>query len=592
MDSVFRGNIQAWLGLQTKMVTGVTRAAFLLGDADFDAARPMAIWPEQSEISETMSTVAHQAVQRRYMVVNSMAMVAGSDVALACDVMAFPLTFEGRLVGTFCIEMTARSEAKQQAAMQAFSWGMAWLEMLFRQMDQSTAHRLGVVVEIVAKAVAHDRFLASAMAVVNELARQIDCTRVSVGFRDGREMRIAAISNTARMEEKASLVRGLAAAMNEAVDQDHLVAFPAPEGIQVLTLAHEQLKNRFGSPVICTLPLAHDGEAFGAITLERSDDMPFDGQILSLCETIASIAGPILRTKRLEQLSWAGRTRNALGRNLGRLFGRGHLTLKVGALAAVCLLTFLALATGEYRVDADAKLEGTIQRVVVAPFDGYIAEAPARHGDIVKAGQLLARLDDRDLRLELAKWSGERAKIVKEQRQALAEHEHAELRILQAQLGQVDASLSLTEEKLARTRLSAPLDGVVVSGDLSQSLGAPLERGDVLFEVAPLDGYRIMLEVDEREITQVHTGQQGELALSGLPHQIHAFTVERILPVSTAEDGQNFFRVEAALLENDGLLRPGMAGVGKIDVGERRLIWIWGHELTDWLRLMLWRWWG
>ena len=266
--------------------------------------------------------------------------------------------------------------------------------------------------------------------------------------------------------------------------------------------------------------------------------------------------------------------------------------MKVSAIAAAGLLAFLVFAKGEYSVDADAKLEGTIQRVVVAPFDGYIAEASARHGDIVKAGQLLARLDDRDLKLELAKWSGERAKIVKEQRQALAEHEHAELSILQAQLDQADASLSLAEEKLARTRLSAPLDGIVVSGDLSQSLGAPLERGEVLFEVAPLDGYRIMLEVDEREITQVHPGQQGELALSGLPHQLHAFTVERILPVSTAEDGQNFFRVEATLKENAGLLRPGMAGVGKIDAGERRLIWIWGHELTDWLRLTLWRWWG
>ena len=71
----------------------------------------------------------------------------------------------------------------------------------------------------------------------------------------------------------------------------------------------------------------------------------------------------------------------------------------------------------------------------------------------------------------------------------------------------------------ARTRLSAPLDGLVVSGDLSQSLGAPLERGDVLFEVGPLDGYRIMLEVDEREVAQVRPGQQGDLALSGLPHR-------------------------------------------------------------------------
>ena len=119
-----------------------------------------------------------------------------------------------------------------------------------------------------------------------------------------------------------------------------------------------------------------------------------------------------------------------------------------------------------------------------------------------------------------------------------------------------------------------------------------MKKGEVLFSVAPLNSYRVILEVDEREIDQVRPGQQGELALSGLPHQLHSFEVERILPISTAADGQNFFRVEAALRESAGLLRPGMAGVGKIDAGERRLIWIWGHELTDWLRLTLWRWWG
>jgi hypothetical protein len=35
-----------------------------------------------------------------------------------------------------------------------------------------------------------------------------------------------------------------------------------------------------------------------------------------------------------------------------------------------------------------------------------------------------------------------------------------------------------------------------------------------------------------------------------------------------------------------------MLGVGKIDAGEHRLIWIWTHQLIDWLRLSLWSWWG
>jgi hypothetical protein len=36
-------------------------------------------------------------------------------------------------------------------------------------------------------------------------------------------------------------------------------------------------------------------------------------------------------------------------------------------------------------------------------------------------------------------------------------------------------------------------------------------------------------------------------------------------------------------------LRPGMEGVAKIDIGRRRLIWIWTHSLFDWLRVWTWQ---
>ena len=240
-------------------------------------------------------------------------------------------------------------------------------------------------------------------------------------------MRIAAISNTARLEERANLVRATAAAMNEAADQDKRVLVPAADGDQVLALAHTQLKAQFGAPAVCSIPLSHHGKVFGAMTFERSGDQLFDTQTVTLCETVAAIVGPILQTKRLAQLPWTTRARKALRAQTSKLFGQGHLTVKVSAAAMAGVLLFLAFVTGDYRVDADARLEGTIQRVVVVPFDGYLAEAPVRAGDIVEQGQLLSRLDDRDLKLELAKWSGERAQLIKAQREALAKHERAEL---------------------------------------------------------------------------------------------------------------------------------------------------------------------
>jgi multidrug efflux pump subunit AcrA (membrane-fusion protein) len=150
----------------------------------------------------------------------------------------------------------------------------------------------------------------------------------------------------------------------------------------------------------------------------------------------------------------------------------------------------------------------------------------------------------------------------------------------------------LLEEQLSRIAVTAPFDGVVVAGDLSQSLGAPVERGDILFEVAPLDSYRVILEVDERDIGPVSRDQTGTLALTGMPEDKLEIRVDKITPISTAEDGRNYFRVEASLVgETPAILRPGMEGVGKISVGQRKLIWIWTHKIVYWIRMFSWSWW-
>ena len=100
----------------------------------------------------------------------------------------------------------------------------------------------------------------------------------------------------------------------------------------------------------------------------------------------------------------------------------------------------------------------------------------------------------------------------------------------------------------------------------------------------------MILQVDERDISRLALGQRGELVLSGLPGQALPIVVHQITPVSTAQDGRNFFRVEAQLEGSAPRLRPGMEGVGKVSVGEERLIWVWTHGFTDWLRLAVWNW--
>ena len=235
-------------------------------------------------------------------------------------------------------------------------------------------------------------------------------------------------------------------------------------------------------------------------------------------------------------------------------------------------------------------LEGIVQRAIGAPFNGYVVEAPARPGDVVRQGDLLGRLDDRELKLERLKWFTQREQFFKQYHEATAKHDRAQALINEAKADEAEAQVFLLDEQLLRARISAPFDGIVISGDFSQSLGVSVERGQTLFEVAPLRGYRVVVQVDERDIGWVAIGQKGELALPSIPGTVFPLTVTRITPISTAKEGRNYFRVEAELQKTSERLRPGMEGVGKIFAGRARLIWIWTHDVTEWISLKVWTW--
>jgi len=421
------------------------------------------------------------------------------------------------------------------------------------------------------------------MTIATHLATQLDCSRVAIGFKCRHGIRVEALFHNARLDRKSRLVQQIEAVMGEAMDQDVTLTWPAGEKNPHITRHHQDLARNQDDAAICTVLFGADQHIHGAITFERHEGGRFDAASRAFCETAAHLVGPLLLLKRRAQ----GRIAEWLRR---RLHDRRRPMLMAAAAALALLGAGMTLAPFNYHVDADAVLRGSVQRSVVAPIDGFVAEAPVRPGDTVKSGQLLARMDDRDLHVQQLKWQGEKARLQKEYREALAQHDRTQVSVLRSKLAQAQAELDLVEKKLARTRISAPIAGIVVDGDPSQSLGAPVNRSDALFEITPLDDYRVDLKVDERDIAHVQAGQQGALRLNGQPEVTHPFRVTRITPLSTAEEGRNFFRVEGHLDTTAPGLRPGLQGVGKIEAGEHSLAWIVGHRAWEWLALKLWAW--
>jgi biotin carboxyl carrier protein len=483
-----------WLAWQCTMITGTCHGVIALGAPDQGPYRPTACWPEGSDPSVALSKTAKAAISKRKGVVAELKL-SNSDDGVDRDAIAYPIVIDGKLLGVAAIEVERHPDVRQKSVLQMLQWGAAWFQAMCDQQGQAQQQsaaaggdNLGMVLELVGTAVEQDRYQAAATAVVTELATRLKLERVSLGFIHGKHIKVEALSHSARFEGRQSLLRQIGAAMDEALDQESTIVYPAASKIGTdVSRAHGKLAGQHGARAVCTVPLSMDHEIYGAITFERPGREPLGPETIKLCEQVAALVGPILEVKRRDDRWLATKALDSLSRHGGRLFGKGHLVVKMIVLLLAGLITFLSIATGQHRVAATAALEGTVERVAVAPEDGYVATAVVRPGDVVKQGQELATLDSKDLELELVRRTSQGAQLAKEYREALAKFERAQVSILRARIEQSDAQIALLNAQLARTKILAPFDGVIVSGDLTRTLGSPVERGQVLYKIAPLN---------------------------------------------------------------------------------------------------------
>ncbi len=472
--------------------------------------------------------------------------------------------------------------------------------------------RSGGVLRLQARALEHERFGAAATAVVTEMAQLLRCDRVSVGFHHQGRVRVAALSHGGDIQQQQQLVRCLAAAMHEALDQHNLIVHPMPRNSAPgLTLAHAELARHNGRLPICTVPIISRGRLFGAFLLERREGI--DLHTLETAKDAASFIGPLLELKHRLNQPVGGRIADAVappGRRigpvgplgpLGPLWPLGPLMLRTPALvAAGCAVLLVALAfwPTTLRVVAPARVEGAGQRVVAAPVDGFVHSVAVRPGEVVKAGQLLLRLEDRDLALERDKWAAEASQLDKVYREALTQDEAATIVVARSKFEQAQAQLNLVQRQIERTRITAPLDGVVLSGDWSQAVGSPVKRGQELMTVAPDQRFRIVAEVDEQDIARLQVGQQAQVMFGALVGHSVPLTVQRIAPVATALEQGNVFEVDALPADAASAaggssatpaLRPGLRGVVRIDIEPSTLGAVYWQRASHWLQRTSWR---
>lgn len=572
---------------------------------------PVALWPSQADASALLSIADEVREAGRGLVsqLDKSSLAIGYPVRdLAGDAQEH---VEPALLGAVALRIVLPEglQGHEAAAQTSLLPLMHRLEDGVATLERDALQRLHVMghlqqknltqhLSLLADVLSEARFVAAAMQLVSRLASQFEAERVSLGWRRGARTCVEQISHSAHFNRKMNRIRATETAMDETLDQCSSAVWPAPplEGLdRKVVRAQAALGEMTGMSAVASVPMLDNTHPLGAVTLER--DTPFSAEEIRTLESLLALCARALEEKRRNDRPLPLKVIVAGGEHLGRLFGPGNLGYKLTGLVLAGVLAFSILATGVDRVAADAVLESYEQRAITTPFRGYIEATQVRPGDRVEAGQPLASMETRDLLLERLQWQSELAKFERQQQEMRADGNRASLNVLAAQQDQAQARLALVNSRLARATLMAPFAGVVVSGDLTQRLGEAVEQGEELFRVSPLDNLRLELEVPEARIDDVQVGQKGDLVLAAMTEERLPFEIERITPQTRSSDGSSRFVVEAQLdqevnSERIQALRPGLQGVGRIEIGEAKLITIWTRELMDWLRLTLWRWWG
>ena len=450
--------------------------------------------------------------------------------------------------------------------------------------------------ELQARVHAHARFAPAATAVLAELARLLACERVSLGLTKAGKPDLVAQSTGTDPDPALALNAALAQAMAEAGERRSTVIHPLPEGRGVaFSSAHAVLMKHNGDVPICSVPLVSttgDGAPMvtGVLLFERREG--FDAHTLRQAQDAALFVGPLLELKHQIERPWQARLGDRLRQRGGERWGAEAAPWRLVALAGALALSVAGLWPAQFEVVAPARVEGLIQRVLAAPADGYIASVEARPGDVVKAEQLLVTLQDRETSLQRDRWAAEAAQADRQYRDALTKDDAAQIVITRSKLEQAQAQLALAEHELERTRLRAPFDGVVIQGDLAQSIGAPVKRGQTLLTVAPGRALKVVIEVDEQDALLPAVGQKARVLFAADGQATQSFSIGRVSPVSVTLDGRNVFEVEGTLAESAPStqgLRPGQRGVARIELGRQMQARSWWLRLSNAWRRLVWR---
>ena len=426
--------------------------------------------------------------------------------------------------------------------------------------------------------------------LADEIHSQFGCEHVLVGTvrPGGRCCSLIATAGTLGADRTTDLARACDTALSETLVTPEISVWAdgatAGDGAAKSTggAAQRQLAQLARVDAIVGVPLfGPDKKPVGSCLLLGPAALANDAK---LRQFLATASGPVGSCLALLE-----RATESVVRRMWRACTARATRARWWLLAAVAVVAAISpWIPMTYHVACSCNVEPVTRRSVTAPFNGQFAKSLVKPGDVVRRDQVLAQMDGRELRMEMAGLQAELDRAAKDRDVNLAAGKVAAAQVARLEWERLDQKRRLLESRSEHLEIKSPLDGVVIRGDLERSEGVSVTVGHPLFEIAPLDQMVFELAIPDDDISHVQTGQAVEVQVEGLAGSRFRGTLAAIHPRAEIRDGRNVFLGEVVLDNAQQILRPGMKGHAKIRGPQKSVPWVVFHKpwtkFSAWLR--------
>jgi RND family efflux transporter MFP subunit len=265
-------------------------------------------------------------------------------------------------------------------------------------------------------------------------------------------------------------------------------------------------------------------------------------------------------------------------------------TLSLSLAAAVALA--LIIVPLPMRVDGDAVVAPLNRAQVQPQVEGVIQKVLVREGERVTRGQVLAEMQPWEYRSAVAAADAKYRTALLQMNRALSGNDGTEAGIQRVQADYWKAEVARTNQLLESTQVRSPIDGIVATPHLENSVGRRLEFGESFAEIVDASRAVVDVAIDDSEATLLLSGESAAIKLNGFPTKTFRGTVSVVSPKGETQGDRHVFFARVAIANPDSLIRTGMEGRGKVRVGWRPAGYVLMRGPLLWIYSKLWSWFG